>query len=245
MKAGLGVPAPSEGRAAVLARLAASQAGSSLWMRREQSLQLQALASASTSSPRSSSPLAPHSSPLAPPSSPQGVLSPPEAILSPPKGRMSPPDDGKPPSPVAAAVEEDKVTRMTGRLETLKMGEQADAAPVVRKGTAGAAIKLSANYIRLELAEDRSMWEYKVRFAPPVDSKDERHKLIQQHRWVGPPRPAAQGPSRAHQDLRQDVSLPPGEDGHRRDQPRLRPLADVFFLQVSATLFLLLRTAWP
>ena len=238
MKAGLGVPAPSEGRAAVLARLAASQAGSSLWMRREQSLQLQALASASTSSPRSSSP-------LAPPSSPQGVLSPPEAILSPPKGRESPPHDGKPPSPVAAAVEEDKVPRMTGGLETLKMGEQADAPPVVRKGTAGAAIKLSANYIRLELAEDRSMWEYKVRFAPPVDSKDERHKLIQQHRWVGPPRPVAQGLSRAHQDLRQDVSLPPGEDGHRRDQPRLRPLADVFFLQVSATLFLLLRTAWP
>ena len=44
------------------------------------------------------------------------------------------------------------------------------------------AIKLSANYIRLELAEDRGMWEYEVRFAPPVDSKDERHKLIQQHR---------------------------------------------------------------
>ncbi len=99
-------------------------------------------------------------------------------VLSPPEGRESPPDDGKPPSPVAAAGEEDRVTRMTGGLETLKMGEQADAPPVVRKGTAGAAIRLSANYIRLELAEDRGMWEYEVRFAPPVDSKDERHKLV-------------------------------------------------------------------
>ena len=71
---------------------------------------------------------------------------------------------------------------MTGGLEMLKMGEQADSAPVVRKGEAGTAVKLSANYIRLELANERHMWEYEVKFSPPIDSKDERHKLMQQHR---------------------------------------------------------------
>ena len=28
------------------------------------------------------------------------------------------------------------------------------------------------------------MWEYEVRFSPPVDSVDERHKLMRQHREV-------------------------------------------------------------
>ena len=54
------------------------------------------------------------------------------------------------------------VTQMTGGLEWLKMGEKADELPVVMKGTAGTAVKLGTNYIRLELAEERSMWEYEV-----------------------------------------------------------------------------------
>ena len=74
------------------------------------------------------------------------------------------------------------VTQMTGGLEWLKMGEKADEPPVVMKGTAGTAVKLRTNYIRLELAEERSMWEYEVKFSPSIDSKDERHKLLQQHR---------------------------------------------------------------
>ena len=74
------------------------------------------------------------------------------------------------------------VTQMTGGLEWLKMGEMADEPPVVMKGTAGTAVKLGTNYIRLELAEDRGMWEYEVKFSPSIDSKDERHKLLNQHR---------------------------------------------------------------
>ena len=80
-------------------------------------------------------------------------------------------------------VEEERgVTQMTGGLEWLKMGEKADAPPVVMKGSAGTTVKLGTNYIRLELAQDKGMWEYEVKFSPSVDSKDERHKLLQQHR---------------------------------------------------------------
>ena len=78
--------------------------------------------------------------------------------------------------------EERGVTQMTGGLEWLKMGEKADAPPVVMKGSAGTTVKLGTNYIRLELAQDKGMWEYEVKFSPSVDSKDERHKLLQQHR---------------------------------------------------------------
>ena len=80
--------------------------------------------------------------------------------------------------------EERGVTQMTGGLEWLKMGEKADAPPVVMKGSAGTTVKLGTNYIRLELAQDKGMWEYEVKFSPAVDSKDERHKLLQQHRSV-------------------------------------------------------------
>ena len=80
--------------------------------------------------------------------------------------------------------EERGVTQMTGGLEWLKMGEKADAPPVVMKGSAGTTSKLGTNYIRLELAQGKDMWEYEVKFSPSVDSKDERHKLLQQHRSV-------------------------------------------------------------
>jgi len=105
---------------------------------------------------------------------------------SPPGGSPPPSAAGEPP-PQLEEVEvgaEARVTRMTGGLESLRLGEGADQPPVVRRGEGGAPIKLSANYIRLELAEDRGMWEYEVRFSPPVDSVDERHKLMRQHREV-------------------------------------------------------------
>lgn len=46
---------------------------------------------------------------------------------------------------------------------------------------------MSANYIRLEMEKDRGVFEYEVKFQPPVDSKDERHRLInQQKELIGP-----------------------------------------------------------
>ena len=133
IKAGAGASAPSEGRAAMLARLKASQSSSSLGMRREES--------------------APSSSPSA------GCSQTPARDLeqdlegeTPGVEGVSPPaDTGQPPSPVGEGGE--RVQVLTGALETMKMGE-GSAPPVVRKGEAGATIKLSANYIRLELLDE-------------------------------------------------------------------------------------------
>ena len=50
--------------------------------------------------------------------------------------------------------------------------------PVVKKGTAGKAIPVTANYIRLELTKGGKVYEYEVNFQPTVDSRDARFKLI-------------------------------------------------------------------
>ena len=55
--------------------------------------------------------------------------------------------------------------------------------PVVMRGKAGKEVKITANYVRLELlAGDRGMYEYEVRFSPQVDGKDERVKIVNQLR---------------------------------------------------------------
>ena len=122
----------------MLARLKASQASSSLGMRRSEE-------SAPTSSPRTTSPSGTGDGEEVP-----QVATPPDSaavdVVSPAGG------SGKPPSPV---TEEERVTKMTGGLEFLKLGEGAENPPVVRRGEAGVPVKLSTNYIRLELAEDR------------------------------------------------------------------------------------------
>ena len=56
--------------------------------------------------------------------------------------------------------------------------------PVVMKGTAGKEIKVTANYVRLEVAGNKGMYEYEVRFDPVVDSRDERFKLVNQLKEV-------------------------------------------------------------
>ena len=111
--------------------------------------------------------------------------SPPASTASPSAGESLVVDTDLPVPPSRGLAEEERgVTQMTGGLEWLKMGEKADAPPVVMKGSAGTTAKLGTNYIRLELAQDMGMWEYEVKFSPSVDSKDERHKLLQQHRSV-------------------------------------------------------------
>ena len=82
-------------------------------------------------------------------------------VVSPPTGLVSPPADV---SAVTAAMESVSVQR---------------SEPVVKKGSAGKEAKMTVNYVRLELAEEkRGMYEYEVRFEPPKDSRDERFKLI-------------------------------------------------------------------
>ena len=48
---------------------------------------------------------------------------------------------------------------------------------------------MSVNYVRLEIAANKGMYEYEVRFDPSVDSKDERCNLVKQLReTLGPTR---------------------------------------------------------
>jgi len=59
--------------------------------------------------------------------------------------------------------------------------------PVIRKGEGGKKVSLTANYVRLEVEKGKGVFEYEVRFSPPVDSKNERFKCLNQHRnIIGP-----------------------------------------------------------
>ncbi|RZC38710.1 argonaute-3, partial [Asbolus verrucosus] len=44
----------------------------------------------------------------------------------------------------------------------------------------GVPLKVSANYIRLEVEKDRGVFEYEVRFRPDIDAKSNRIKLVNQ-----------------------------------------------------------------
>ena len=63
------------------------------------------------------------------------------------------------------------------RIETL-------SSPVIRKGEGGKKVSLTANYVRLEVEKGKGVFEYEVRFDPPVDSRNERFKCLNQHRDV-------------------------------------------------------------
>ena len=98
--------------------------------------------------------------------SPPEVMSTPE-VVSPPTGLVSPPAD---------------VPAVTAAMESVSVQR---SEPVVKKGSAGKEAKMTANYVRLELADAKGgMYEYEVRFEPPIDSRDERFKLIGQMKEV-------------------------------------------------------------
>jgi len=52
------------------------------------------------------------------------------------------------------------------------------------RGQGGKPIRITANYIRLEVADDRGVFEHEVTFSPRIDSNDERYKLVNQQRDV-------------------------------------------------------------
>jgi len=107
-----------------------------------------------------------------------------------PPGGVSSPPPGQAVSPTAvAAVSPTSLTRPMQGLALQEEGAGGGGDPVVRKGTAGKTVKLTANYVRLEVEGERGMYEYEVRFEPLVDSRDERFKLVgQQRELFGPTR---------------------------------------------------------
>lgn len=56
--------------------------------------------------------------------------------------------------------------------------------PVISRGQIGRAVEVAANYIRLESNKDAAVYEYEVRFDPPVVSQPFRNALLRQHMGI-------------------------------------------------------------
>jgi len=57
-------------------------------------------------------------------------------------------------------------------------------APKYYRGTEGKMINMSANYLRMDLEKDKGVYEYEVRYEPRTDNRDQRFRLLNQHREV-------------------------------------------------------------
>jgi aubergine-like protein len=55
---------------------------------------------------------------------------------------------------------------------------------VFYRGKEGRPTPISANYLRLETAEGKGVFEYEVRFEPRVDSREARFKLLNSLREI-------------------------------------------------------------
>ena len=67
-----------------------------------------------------------------------------------------------------------KVAALAASMERTTIQQE----PVLKSGTAGKEIPVTANYIRLELLKEDKMYEYEVIFQPTIDSRDDKFKLI-------------------------------------------------------------------
>ena len=78
---------------------------------------------------------------------------------------------------------EQATAEVTAKVEEVKVSEPAvfrrEREPVLRHGTEGRPIEMTANYVRMRLKPDRSgVHEYEVRFDPIVDSRKERFRCL-------------------------------------------------------------------
>ncbi len=58
--------------------------------------------------------------------------------------------------------------------------------PVLRYGSAGRALTVGTNFVRLEREDGFGFFEYSASFSPPVDTRDTRFRLLNQHREMFP-----------------------------------------------------------
>ncbi|XP_001603582.2 piwi-like protein Ago3 [Nasonia vitripennis] len=76
-------------------------------------------------------------------------------------------------------------TGVIGKLSSLSLEETKSSLTeeeiVSRQGSSGKTISLTANYINLKVNKDKGMFQYEVKFAPDVDSRSLRYKLLNQH----------------------------------------------------------------
>ncbi|XP_028133641.1 piwi-like protein Ago3 [Diabrotica virgifera virgifera] len=77
-----------------------------------------------------------------------------------------------PVSPSKSSVEE--ITRSTSQMSFV------EKEPVYFQGESGKPLRLSVNYIKLELAQDRGVYEYEIKFNPELDAKNKRFRAANQ-----------------------------------------------------------------
>ncbi|XP_046683937.1 piwi-like protein Ago3 [Homalodisca vitripennis] len=87
----------------------------------------------------------------------------------------------EPPPPAVVASTTPEVTSVTKQFRRIQI--DANREPSINRGTTGQEVPATANYIHLYLKEGRGIYEYEVRFNPPVDDRIYCEKLLfVQHR---------------------------------------------------------------
>ena len=56
--------------------------------------------------------------------------------------------------------------------------------PKFYRGTDGKVLSMSANYLQMNLESGKGVFEYEVRYDPRTDNRDQRFRLLNQHREV-------------------------------------------------------------
>ena len=116
-------------------------------------------------------------------------------------GPSSGPDAAAAASPAAAAAAPQEVTPQdegdssgapSAEMSRLELDPKLAAAkaalrpPVLRHGSAGRALTVGTNFVRLEREDGFGFFEYSASFSPPVDTRDTRFRLLNQHREMFP-----------------------------------------------------------
>lgn len=68
------------------------------------------------------------------------------------------------------------VPQQMGALQLGAGAGEPEGSPVIKRGSAGRPIPVTANYIQLKVEEGRGVFEYEVQFRPQLDSVNERYR---------------------------------------------------------------------
>merc|ERR1711962_1738817 len=71
-----------------------------------------------------------------------------------------------------------------GTPEEGSLKSSSEGKPQYYRGIGGKSMEIAVNYMKLEQAEGYGIFEYEVRFDPPVDSRAERYSAVNEHRTL-------------------------------------------------------------
>jgi len=86
--------------------------------------------------------------------------------------------------PVEAASRDLKDFSISGKTTTTASDDPELKKPKLYRGTEGKPLNVSANYLRMEQTPGTGVFEYEVRFEPRTDNRDQRFRLLNQHREI-------------------------------------------------------------